>query len=608
MLLVRDDSTNLQPPFYGPGLPVYPTLPQFVRIPTSFSSSSSAVPLTSAVVGGNTVCGAYTQQFTPPLGMRDREPCYVFDPSGGTLTAGFYYCRLVASYSGLPLYATVPHSGELDMTGIDLRDCSTVSQLGPLTGPSVWPGVTQIQVDADSQLHLGNGCDEKRYTKFPNTFGPILYTCASCCILGFSRNRQFLTNVGGSLRAVSWDTILVDTDGYTLNATSDPLYDGTVTRIQLPRDGFYVIGAQVRWDPENWTQSVYHLEILPSPSGGPGEETYASDIILPVGFGLQHPPLSGLIFFEQRGVGPGNDEYEVRISRNPPGGDLHFGSIQEGDETTYCLFWVARISPYVFCTPPSSIVPSSRSSSATSSGVSSVTSSGASSTTSSGTSSAASSVSSSSSSVVPPGIVQTILGSGTGNPSVTFTSITVQAGALLVVDVAITGTVMAPTATYNGVSMSGTQVNLPFGTFIGAVWTFNLVVSSLTTANLVVTGLTTLAASVVEVTGLANNSQDQSASQNGTSSPSTGATGTTTFANEYVHAAFVLARAGIPPVIGSWINGFSSIGQDVSFSDAGAGKWALVTGYQIVAATGTFTAALSGSTEDQWAGLCETFD
>lgn len=76
----------------GPTQPTYPHLPQFCRI-------------TSGSVGSN-VYPAFTCQWAPPLAMRDREACYVWEPNGIALQPGFYDCRLVGNYLGLPLYAT----------------------------------------------------------------------------------------------------------------------------------------------------------------------------------------------------------------------------------------------------------------------------------------------------------------------------------------------------------------------------------------------------------------------------------------------------------------------------------------------------------------------
>jgi hypothetical protein len=86
------DSTNVQPPALGPQFPVYPELPQLCRV--------------TAPSGGQNIYPALVQQFTPPLGLRDREPCFVWEPNGVTLGPFIYDCRLVGSYLGLPLFVT----------------------------------------------------------------------------------------------------------------------------------------------------------------------------------------------------------------------------------------------------------------------------------------------------------------------------------------------------------------------------------------------------------------------------------------------------------------------------------------------------------------------
>src|SRR5215831_17745704 len=86
------DSTLGQPPDFGPTWPIYPHLPQIVRV---YQPS----------IGGN-VYPALTSQFVPPLGFRDREPCYLYEPNNIPLGPGYYDARLVSNYLGLPLYAT----------------------------------------------------------------------------------------------------------------------------------------------------------------------------------------------------------------------------------------------------------------------------------------------------------------------------------------------------------------------------------------------------------------------------------------------------------------------------------------------------------------------
>lgn len=93
---MRNDNTNLQPPNFAPTLPTYPVLEQECRVYAGGVSLS-----------GRTYYPAFTQQFTPPLGLRDREESYVFEANSLPLQPGIYSCRLVGNLLGLPLFVTV---------------------------------------------------------------------------------------------------------------------------------------------------------------------------------------------------------------------------------------------------------------------------------------------------------------------------------------------------------------------------------------------------------------------------------------------------------------------------------------------------------------------
>ena len=113
-----NDSTNIQSPDFGPTQPTYPPLPQLVRV-------------TAPSIGGN-VYPAITQQFVPPLGMRDREACFVFEPNNILLSPGIYDCRLVSSFRNLPLYATTCCPG-----GTFSSSSSSSSRGGGSLGPVI---------------------------------------------------------------------------------------------------------------------------------------------------------------------------------------------------------------------------------------------------------------------------------------------------------------------------------------------------------------------------------------------------------------------------------------------------------------------------------------
>lgn len=96
-----DDSSNLQPPELGPQFPIYPVLPDVVRI---------TGPGVSAA--GTVVYPALLQQYQPDLRLRDRVKVWVFEPNGVALFPAYYDCRLVGAYQGpgdntpIPIYAT----------------------------------------------------------------------------------------------------------------------------------------------------------------------------------------------------------------------------------------------------------------------------------------------------------------------------------------------------------------------------------------------------------------------------------------------------------------------------------------------------------------------
>lgn len=85
---MRFDSTNLQPPFLGPGPVGYPHLRQMVRV----IAQSGSVSL------------GYVQQWQGSK-FRDREPCFIWEINDLTVPKGIFKSRLVGTWQGLPLYA-----------------------------------------------------------------------------------------------------------------------------------------------------------------------------------------------------------------------------------------------------------------------------------------------------------------------------------------------------------------------------------------------------------------------------------------------------------------------------------------------------------------------
>jgi len=102
---MQNNPPNIREPNYDRGLPVYPPLIQVCRVtavlvsPPSRGSSSSGAP-------GAVIYAAFTEQVDPlTLTARDREACLVVDLSSVGMPPGYYNCRLVGNYLGLPLYS-----------------------------------------------------------------------------------------------------------------------------------------------------------------------------------------------------------------------------------------------------------------------------------------------------------------------------------------------------------------------------------------------------------------------------------------------------------------------------------------------------------------------
>lgn len=88
---MRDDSSNGQASWLGPGFPIYPQITQLVRLTGA-----------SVLLGGITFWPGFTRQYTPPGGFRDREACYAVEANGRTPAAGTYEARLVGSAGNSP--------------------------------------------------------------------------------------------------------------------------------------------------------------------------------------------------------------------------------------------------------------------------------------------------------------------------------------------------------------------------------------------------------------------------------------------------------------------------------------------------------------------------
>jgi len=93
--MAQDYNQNYYGPNFDMGLPIYPPHGQIIRCTG-----------TSVATG---VYSSFVQQSTHAPGLRDREPCYLYDANGVGLVAGYYYCRLIDSYTAggntYPLFA-----------------------------------------------------------------------------------------------------------------------------------------------------------------------------------------------------------------------------------------------------------------------------------------------------------------------------------------------------------------------------------------------------------------------------------------------------------------------------------------------------------------------
>jgi hypothetical protein len=90
---MKVDATNLQGPWMGPGLPLYPEIDEICRVYAPALSGTNVYP-------------GWLNQYAPNLKLRDRVQVYVWEPNNFPLSPGYYNCRLVGNYAGLPLYAT----------------------------------------------------------------------------------------------------------------------------------------------------------------------------------------------------------------------------------------------------------------------------------------------------------------------------------------------------------------------------------------------------------------------------------------------------------------------------------------------------------------------
>lgn len=219
-------------------------------------------------------------------------------------------------------------------------------------------------------------------------------------------------------------------------------------------------------------------------------------------------------------------------------------------------------------------------------------------------------------------IARVSLGTGsgsvtTGTPAVaTISGVKVPAGTILLVPVGLayvtaSGGLGSISVTFGGVALTASVPGTieSSGIFSLASFVYTFVAPSTTTANIVVTVnaaatmTAVVLASALYVTGLVANAVDKTANNTGAAStPDSGTTATTTVAQEYCEAAFMLLAASA----GTWGSSFTSGGQDVSGTLSGS-TFVLSEGYRVLSTTSTAHATMTGTTT-AWSGCVGTFD
>lgn len=127
---------------------MYPVQIQACRV----TGTTVSGPTGASSSPGPVLYVAFTQQLRSDLlTPRDREPCLVFDLNGTVLSAGYYICRLSASYTGLPVYEAMARASS--SSGIvSINDNTVVDQtIGvgiAATGTGVGDNQTNITTTA----------------------------------------------------------------------------------------------------------------------------------------------------------------------------------------------------------------------------------------------------------------------------------------------------------------------------------------------------------------------------------------------------------------------------------------------------------------------------
>lgn len=120
-----------QATFVGPQFPIYPPLVQVCRNAGSVYGGGGSSSAAASGTPASLLYLAFTEQYDPSsVTLRDREPCLLMDVQGGGLQGGYFVCRLVGSYAGLPLYVAVDRVNTSTAVAIVAQSGLTLSVSG----------------------------------------------------------------------------------------------------------------------------------------------------------------------------------------------------------------------------------------------------------------------------------------------------------------------------------------------------------------------------------------------------------------------------------------------------------------------------------------------
>lgn len=184
-------STGDRPPFFGPRTPVYPLVPQVLRV-------------TGAALSGVNVYPCVAEQFTPPLTLRDRETSLLWEPNGTPLNPGYYVARLVGSYLGLPLYVTYCCPPAISSSSHSLPSVSPAS-VSPSVSPSASHSPSSLSISSSSSNVSAGFCAGPFLVCLQGLSGPLAqynggyYSLAPVTASDGSRIFEFIFPDGASI-------------------------------------------------------------------------------------------------------------------------------------------------------------------------------------------------------------------------------------------------------------------------------------------------------------------------------------------------------------------------------------------------------------------------